>query len=142
MITNISLVTLYVSDQDDAKKFYCDVMGFVEGTDVQLGEGFRWVTVKHPSQPELEVTLMLPGPPLNEDMAAAVRRSLAAGTMGGFGLTTDDCRGDHERLTEQGVAFVQEPQERPYGVEAVMRDNSGNWLVLVEPRAFTPSDFG
>jgi catechol 2,3-dioxygenase-like lactoylglutathione lyase family enzyme len=141
MITNISLVTLYVSDQDDAKKFYCDVMGFVEGTDVTMGEGFRWVTVKHPSQPELEVTLMLPGPPLNEDMAAAVRRSLAAGTMGGFGLTTDDCRGDHERLTEQGVAFVQEPQERPYGVEAVMRDNSGNWLVLVEPRAFTPSDF-
>jgi catechol 2,3-dioxygenase-like lactoylglutathione lyase family enzyme len=142
MITNISLVTLYVSDQDDAKKFYCDVMGFVEGTDVTMGEGFRWVTVKHPSQPELEVTLMLPGPPLNEDMAAAVRRSLAAGTMGGFGLTTDDCRGDYERLTEQGVAFVQEPQERPYGVEAVMRDNSGNWLVLVEPRAFTPEDFG
>jgi catechol 2,3-dioxygenase-like lactoylglutathione lyase family enzyme len=141
MITNISLVTLYVSDQDDAKKFYCDVMGFVEGTDVTLGEGFRWVTVKHPSQPELEVTLMLPGPPLNEDMAAAVRRSLAAGTMGGFGLTTDDCRADHERLTEQGVAFVQEPQERPYGIEAVMRDNSGNWLVLVEPRAFTTSDF-
>jgi catechol 2,3-dioxygenase-like lactoylglutathione lyase family enzyme len=141
MITNISLVTLYVADQDDAKKFYCEVMGFVEGTDVQLGEGFRWVTVKHPSQPELEVTLMLPGPPLNEDMADAVRRSLAAGTMGGFGLTTDDCRGDHERLTEQGVTFVQEPQERPYGVEAVMRDNSGNWLVLVEPRAFTPEDF-
>ena len=95
MITNISLVTLYVSDQDDAKKFYCDVMGFVEGTDVQLGEGFRWVTVKHPAQPELEVTLMLPGPPLNEDMAGAVRRSLAAGTMGGFGLTTDDCRADY-----------------------------------------------
>ncbi|MDF2978633.1 MAG: glyoxalase [Actinomycetospora sp.] len=142
MITNISLVTLYVSDQDDAKKFYCDVMGFVEGTDVTMGEGFRWVTVKHPSQPELEVTLMLPGPPLNEDMADAVRRSLAAGTMGGFGLTTDDCRGDYERLTQQGVVFVQEPQERPYGVEAVMRDNSGNWLVLVEPRAFTPSDFG
>jgi catechol 2,3-dioxygenase-like lactoylglutathione lyase family enzyme len=141
MITNISLVTLYVADQDDAKKFYCEVMGFVEGTDVQLGEGFRWVTVKHPSQPELEVTLMLPGPPLTEDMADAVRRSLAAGTMGGFGLTTDDCRGDHERLTEQGVTFVQEPQERPYGVEAVMRDNSGNWLVLVEPRAFTPEDF-
>jgi catechol 2,3-dioxygenase-like lactoylglutathione lyase family enzyme len=141
MITNISLVTLYVTDQDDAKKFYCEVMGFVEGTDITMGEGFRWVTVKHPEQPELEVTLMVPGPPLDEDMASAVRRALANGTMGGFGLTTNDCRGDHQRLSERGVVFVQEPQERPYGVEAVMRDNSGNWLVLVEPRAFTPEDF-
>ncbi len=141
MITNISLVTLYVTDQDDAKKFYCEVMGFVEGTDITMGEGFRWVTVKHPEQPELEVTLMVPGPPLDEDMAGAVRRALANGTMGGFGLTTDDCRAEYERLTKLGVAFVQEPQERPYGVEAVMRDNSGNWLVLVEPRAFTPADF-
>ncbi len=85
MLTNISLVTLHVTDQDDAKKFYCEVLGFVEGTDVTMGEGFRWVTVKHPAQPELEVTLMVPGPPLTEDMADAVRRSLAAGTMGGFG---------------------------------------------------------
>jgi hypothetical protein len=26
-------------------------------------------------------------------------------------------------------------------VEAVMRDVSGNWLVLVEPKEFTPGDF-
>nr|WP_018333545.1 hypothetical protein [Actinomycetospora chiangmaiensis] len=38
------------------------------------------------------------------------------------------------------MEFLQPPSERPYGVEAVMRDNSGNWLVLVEPRAFTPSE--
>ena len=37
--------------------------------------------------------------------------------------------------------FVQPPTERPYGIEVVMRDNSGNWLVLVEPKAFTPEDF-
>jgi len=39
------------------------------------------------------------------------------------------------------VHFVQPPSERPYGVEAVMRDNSGNWLVLVEPREYTGEDF-
>jgi hypothetical protein len=44
-------------------------------------------------------------------------------------------------LTEKGVEFIQEPQDRPYGVEALMRDNSGNWLVLVEPRDFVPADF-
>ena len=141
MITNISLVTLYVNDQDDARKFYTDVLGFEERTDVRLGDGFRWVTVGHPSQPELQVTLMVPGPPLDEHMAEAVRRSLANGTMGGFGLHTDNCKKDFEELSAKGVEFVQEPAERPYGVEAVMRDNSGNWLVLVEPREFSGQDF-
>jgi len=71
-------------------------------------------------------------------MADAVRRALAGGGRGGFGLTTDDCQKTYEELTAKGVEFVQPPSERPYGVEAVMRDNSGNWLVIVEPHEFTP----
>jgi catechol 2,3-dioxygenase-like lactoylglutathione lyase family enzyme len=141
MITNISLVTVYCLDQDKAKEFYCDVLGFQAGTDITMGEGFRWVTVKHPSQPELEVTLMTPGPPLNEEAAAFYRRQLEKGEMGGLGLTVDDCRKTFEDLSAKGVVFVQEPSDRPYGVEAVMRDVSGNWLVLVEPKEFTPEDF-
>jgi len=138
MITNIALFTVYVSDQDESKAFYVDKLGFVERSDVTLGDGFRWVTVGHPTQPELEVTLMTPGPPLDDDMADAIRRALAKGSMGGFGLCTDDCRKAYEDLTANGVEFVQPPSDRPYGVEAVMRDNSGNWLVLVEPHEFTP----
>lgn len=61
--------------------------------------------------------------------------------MHGLGLNVDDCRKTCEELRAKGVQFVQEPEERPYGVEAVIRDNSGNWMVLVEPRAFTPEDF-
>jgi catechol 2,3-dioxygenase-like lactoylglutathione lyase family enzyme len=141
MITNISLVTLYVSDQDEAKRFYVDVLGFEERADVRMGDGFRWVTVGPASQPELQVTLMIPGPPLDDDMAEAVRRALAKGSMGGFGLRSDDCRKDYETLSARGVDFVQEPSDRPYGVEAVMRDNSGNWLVLVEPKAYSGEDF-
>jgi hypothetical protein len=106
-----------------------------------MGEGFRWVTVRHPRQPELEVTLMTPGPPLNEEAAAFYRRQLEKGEMGGLGLRVDDCRKTYEELTAKGVTFLQEPSDRPYGVEAVMRDNSGNWLVLVEPKEFTPGDF-
>jgi catechol 2,3-dioxygenase-like lactoylglutathione lyase family enzyme len=141
MITNISLVTVYCTDQDESKRFYVDVLGFEEGADVSLGEGFRWVTVRHPDQPELQVTLMVPGPPLDPELAEAVRRALAKGSMGGLGLRTDDCRKTYEDLSAKGVDFVQPPAERPYGIEAVMRDNSGNWLVLVEPKAFTPEDF-
>lgn len=141
MITNVSLTTVYCNDQDAAKKFYVDTLGFEERTDVTLGDGFRWVTVGHPSQPELDVTLMVPGPPLDDDMTGAVRRAMANGSMGGLGLQTDDCTKTYDELSAKGVDFVQPPSERPYGVEAILRDNSGNWLVLVEPREYTGEDF-
>lgn len=142
MITNIALTTVYCLDQDRARDFYVDVLGFQPRSDVTLGGGFRWVTIFHPNQPELEVTLMVPGPPLNEEAAAFYRRQLEKGEMGGLGLRVDDCRKSYAELTAQGVTFLQEPSDRPYGVEAVMRDNSGNWLVLVEPRDRKPEDFG
>lgn len=139
MIENISLVTIYCLDQDATRDFYVSKLGFVSRNDAVMG-GFRWVTVGHPSQPELEVTLMVPGPPLTPEAADFVRGQLEAGQMGGLGLTVDDCRKTYEELSAAGVTFVQEPADRPYGVEAVMRDNTGNWLVLVEPRAFTQND--
>jgi catechol 2,3-dioxygenase-like lactoylglutathione lyase family enzyme len=141
MITNISLVTLYVTDQDAAKAFYVDKLGFVEHTDITMGDGFRWVTIAHPDHLELEITLMIPGPPLDESMADAVRRSLAAGSMGGLGLRTDDCHKTYAELSAKGVEFVQPPADRPYGVEAIIRDNSGNWLVIVEHKPFTAEGF-
>jgi catechol 2,3-dioxygenase-like lactoylglutathione lyase family enzyme len=141
MITNISLLTLYVTNQDDAKRFYVEKLGFVETTDLTMGDGFRWLTVSHPGHPELEVTLMVPGPPLDAPMAEAISRALASGSMGGFGLSTDNCRKTYEELSAKGVEFIQPPADRPYGVEAVMRDNSGNWLVLVEHKEFSGADF-
>ena len=140
-ITNVSLVTVYVTDQTEAKRFYIDVLGFEEGTDVTMGDDFRWCTVNHPDHPELSLTLMIPGPPLDDDMADAIRRSLAKGRLGGVGLTTSDCHKTYEQLTAKGVEFVQPPSDRPYGVEAVMRDNSGNWLVIVEPREYHGEEF-
>ncbi|WP_327004067.1 VOC family protein [Dactylosporangium sp. NBC_01737] len=138
MITNVSLVTVYCLDQDKARDFYVNLLGFEPRTDVTMGEGYRWLTIGHPNQPELEVTLMLPGPPLDEEAAAFVRRQLEKGQMGALGLRVDDCHKTFAELSAKGVTFLQEPSDRPYGVEAVMRDDTGNWLVLVEPRAFTP----
>jgi catechol 2,3-dioxygenase-like lactoylglutathione lyase family enzyme len=141
MILNVSLVTVFCLDQSATRDFYVQNLGFETRTDVTMGEGYRWVTIGHPSQPELEVTLMLPGPPLSPEAADFVRGQLESGQMGGLGLSVDDCRKTYEDLSAKGVTFVQEPSDRPYGVEAVMRDNSGNWLVLVEPKPFSPEDF-
>ena len=92
------------------------------------------------SRAELDVTLLVPGPPLDDEAAEFVRRQLGKGQMGGLGLRVDDCRTTHEDLVAKGVEFLQAPADRPYGVEAVLRDNAGNWLVLVEPKPFDPSD--
>lgn len=141
MITNVSIVSVFVKDVDAAKAFYIDVLGFEEHTDITLADGsYRWCTVKHPSQPELQVHLTRPGPPHTPEMVEAMNRAMDEGGMHGLGLAVDDCRKTYEDLASKGVTFVQEPEERPYGVEAVARDNSGNWMVLVEERAYTPAD--
>jgi hypothetical protein len=84
---------------------------------------------------------MTPGPPLSEEAAAFVRGQLEKGEMGGVGLKVDDCRKTFHELSAKGVVCLQEPADRPYGVEAVLRDVSGNWLVLVEPKEFSSADF-
>jgi len=141
MIQNISLTTVYCLDQDKTRDFYVEHLGFEPRTDVTMGPDYRWVTIGHPSQPELEVTLMLPGAPLSPEAADFIRGQLEAGQMGGLGLRVDDCKQTYAELSAKGVTFLQEPADRPYGVEAVMRDNTGNWLVLVEPKGLTPADF-
>ncbi|HET9420262.1 MAG TPA: VOC family protein [Nocardioides sp.] len=141
MITNISIASVFVKDVDESKKFYTEVLGFESKEDITLGDGYRWCTVNHPSQPELSVHLTVPGPPHSPEMVAAINRSLDEGGMHGLGMTVDDCRKTHAELVEKGVHFIQEPEERPYGVEAIARDNSGNWMVLVEQREYTPEDF-
>ena len=140
MITNISLISVFVDDIDEALAFYTGKLGFVLNTDVKLPD-FRWCTVHHADHPELELQLALPGPPLDEESTAAIKRMMAKGTMHGFGIATDDCRKTFAELTAKGVEYIQEPADRPYGVEAVLRDNSGNWLVLVEQRPYTAEDF-
>lgn len=82
MITNVSLQTVWVTDVDAAKDFYVNTLGFAEGDDVTMGD-FRWCTVHHPGQPDLELALMVPGPPLDDEDAEFVRRALAKGSMSG-----------------------------------------------------------
>lgn len=138
MIKNVNLVSVWVKDQDASLAFYTDVLGFEVGDDIALAEGFRWLTVVHPNQPELHLHLTTPGPPLSDELQTSITRALDSGAMPGVGLSVDDCQATYAELRAKGVEFIREPAERPYGVEALIRDNSGNWLVLVEAREFDP----
>ncbi len=135
MIKTLSHVVVYVLDQDRALRFYTEALGFSVRTDVSL-DGFRWLTVGPESQPDLAILLAEPAPPMfSEEDGAAVKVLVAKGAFSGGVLETDDCRGTFGDLRDKGVIFIEEPAERPYGVEAVFRDDSGNWFSLTERKS-------
>lgn len=132
MINRISHVNVFVLDQDRAKRFYTESLGFDVRTDVTM-DGFRWLTVGPRGQPDLNILLARPAPPMfSEEDAKVLRGLVAKGAMAGGVIETDDCRGAYEELKSRGVTFLQEPAERPYGVEALFRDDSGNWFSLTQ----------
>ena len=61
MITNISIVSVFVKDVDESKRFYTDVLGFEEKDDITLGDGYRWCTVVHPTSPSCRSASPSPG---------------------------------------------------------------------------------
>jgi catechol 2,3-dioxygenase-like lactoylglutathione lyase family enzyme len=131
---HISHMMLYCRDQDEARDFYVDKLGFEVTSDVEFGADFRWVTVALPGRPDLNVCLMPthagPHPPEIQQRAAELLA--LGGTMGGI-IETDDCRGDYERLRERGVEFTEEPEDRFYGIDCGFRDPSGNPWRLTQP---------
>ncbi|RBQ15699.1 VOC family protein [Spongiactinospora rosea] len=134
MIKGMGISTVWVLDQDSAKDFFTDKLGLEVRTDMTLGEGgMRWITVGAKDQPDLQITLMAIGRSAQDPESAEQLRSLVAkGVLGAGAFTTDDCEGDYKRLSAKGVTFLQEPQKRPYGIEAIFRDDSGNWFSLTQ----------
>jgi catechol 2,3-dioxygenase-like lactoylglutathione lyase family enzyme len=134
MIDRLSHTPIWVRDQDTAKDFYVDRLGFDVRTDVTM-DGFRWLTVAPKGQPDVELILIKPGPPMHDEQSAAEILALVAkGAFSGGVMDTSDCRTTFEDLSARGVTFLQEPADRPYGVEGVFRDDSGNWFSLRQPR--------
>lgn len=133
MITKLGVATAYVSDYDQALDFFIGKLGFELRTDVTMENGYRWLTVGPPASPEFQLNLTVPGPPTHDEQtAAALRELMAKGVLSAGAWNTDDCRATYAEYKARGVEFIQEPAERPYGVEAVFRDDFGNWYSLNE----------
>jgi catechol 2,3-dioxygenase-like lactoylglutathione lyase family enzyme len=148
MITHLSHTTVFVLDQDSAKAFYTEKLGFEVRYDITMGEefegsggGLRWLTVGTKAQPDLQIILSSCDMGRSPETAEQLRALVAAGAMGGGVMATDDCHRTYEELAAKGVIFLSEPTERPYGIEATMRDDSGNMISLTQPFAFDPAAF-
>ncbi|MFE7859022.1 VOC family protein [Streptomyces sp. NPDC057403] len=132
MILGLGISTVWTFDQQRTKAFFTEKLDFEVRSEVSMGE-MKWVTVAAKDQPDLELTLMsLDGPGLDPESAAALKKLVSKGVLGAGAFRTDDCSGDYETFRARGVEFLQAPQERPYGIEAIFRDDNGNWYSLTE----------
>ena len=131
MITKQTHTTVYVLDQDRAKDFYTNKLGFEVRDDAKMGD-FRWLTVAPKTQPDHCLVLMAlkPSKFMDEETVAAITKLVQGGKLGGGVVECDDIHRTYDELSKKGVQFAGPPREMPYGVEAIFRDDSGNVFSL------------
>lgn len=131
MIRSIDKITVPVSDQAEAIRWFTEVLGFEIRENVSLGPA-RWVTVA-PAGAKGGPELILHDPRGWMPPEAAAKRLELVGSQPGLVLGTDDCRKTCADLEAKGVKILQPPSPRPYGVEAVIEGIYGLSFVVVEP---------
>src|SRR5690348_5527195 len=132
MINRMTHVSVFVLNQDSAYEFYVNKLGFKVHTDAPMGPGARWLTVTPPDQPDFEISLMqiAAGMMFNEDSAEAMKQLVKNGTFGFGVFECVDIYATYEELKSKGVEFTKAPKEEFYGIEALLKDDSGNWFSL------------
>jgi catechol 2,3-dioxygenase-like lactoylglutathione lyase family enzyme len=115
-VRRIAIVSVPVSDQEAAKRFYTDMLGFSTVRDNPMGPDQRWVQVAPPGA-ETSVTLVTWFP------------AMRPGSITGLVLETDDVAADHARLRSRGVV-ISDLAEVPWGRYATFTDPDGNGWVL------------
>ncbi len=134
MIKRLSHASIYVIDQDSAHDFYVNKLGLVERMKVPIGGGAFWLTVSSKDNPGFEITLMPinKGGMFSEEVAAQITDLVSKGTFGFGVFECVDVYATYEELKAKGVEFTREPTEQFYGIEAMFKDDSGNWFSLTQ----------
>ncbi len=117
MIDEIQIVSVPVSDQERARDFYVNTLGFELRADDAWGEGMRWIEVV-PRDSATSLTLV------------TWFESMPPGSLQGLVFAVDDVHATYEELLAKGVPFDFPPREMPGGLQAVFRDPDGNGFVI------------
>jgi len=123
----INLASVLVDDQEKALRFYTEVLGFKEKTNVPLGE-FRWITVVSPENPDGTELVLEPD---EHPAAKPFKKALVADGIPFTAFAVDDVQAEHERLRGLGVHFTQEPADMGPVTTAVLDDTCGNLIQIV-----------
>ena len=126
---------LWVTDQEAARAFYVDKLGWTVREDLTLPElgGFRWLSVAPAADSDTSVVLMaIPGEPVFTDaVQGQLRELMGEGAVGAIFLQTDDVQAEYEALKARGVD-LPEPTQQPWGVDTGFRDPFGNNVRLAQ----------
>ena len=120
----VTLIKLFVSDQDEALEFYTTKLGFEVAEDSNLG-GYRWLLVRLPDNTEFCINL---DAARTGEQQALVGRQAADLPL--FSIETDDCMSQYRALKKRGVEFDGEPEVQPFGTGVLMKDLYGNKIYL------------
>ena len=143
MIQRMSHSAILVLDQDVAKDFYVNKLGFEVSMDQSMPNGFRWLTVSPKGQPDLQIILMKVAPsPFDVNNVQKIQPQdvetigglMKKGAFGAGVFQTADCRKTYEEMKAKGVEFLSPPKDQFYGIEAVFRDPFGNWFSMTQPK--------
>jgi catechol 2,3-dioxygenase-like lactoylglutathione lyase family enzyme len=127
VITNISVVSIPVSDQDRAKDFYVNTLGFDLLVENEMMPGSRWIQVA-PKGAQTSLTLV------------NWFEHMPAGSVDGLVIATDDIESAYSALVAKGVTFDGPPQDQMGGIMTTFHDPDGNGLVLWQRSANTPEN--
>ncbi len=123
MITSLANVTVLVKDYDEAIQWYTENLGLELRMDGSMGGEYRFVTVGVKGQGDVSIVLHKPVDGYPE----------AHSNVHGLLFHCDDCRAMVEDLRSSGVQITLEPEQQPWGTQAVFLDLYGNSHVLLEP---------
>jgi catechol 2,3-dioxygenase-like lactoylglutathione lyase family enzyme len=126
MSQRLSLISVLVSDYDQAIAFYVGKLNFDLREDTELAPDKRWVVVA----PSGGGSGLLLAKAANERQARAIGEQ-SGGRVFLF-LETDDFKRDHAIYVQRGIRFVEEPRLESYGTVAVFEDLYGNRWDLIE----------
>ncbi|GAA1565609.1 VOC family protein [Actinomadura kijaniata] len=124
----IYVTSVLVDDQEEALRFYTEVLGFVKKTDVPAG-GARWLTVVSPDAPD-GVELLLE--PSGHPAAGPFKEALVEDGIPFTSFAVDDVQAEYERLSGLGVRFTQEPLDVGAAVIATFDDTCGNLIQMAQ----------
>ena len=127
----IKIIGIPVSDQEKALKFYTDTLGFVKKSDLDLGNGNRWLTVVSEDEPEGPELLLEPSPNHFEP-ARVFQNAVKEAGMPYTQFRVENLEDEYDRLSELGVTFSMEPTDMGTSKVAIFDDTCGNNMMLVE----------
>jgi catechol 2,3-dioxygenase-like lactoylglutathione lyase family enzyme len=123
-------VTLVVKDQDEALRWYTEKFGFVKVGDQVSTGGDRWLVVAPFEQKDLGIILYVNS--MQRLDPAKYKRRIGGETLLVFDTT--DAKATCAALKRQGVKFVKELEDQPWGAQAIVEDLYGNQFVIVQPK--------